>query len=295
MQFGMMLPNIGPLATGPDALDSLLTIAQHAESIGVDSLWVADHVVIPTSIDSWYPYSADGTFPADSAQGMLDPLTTLGYLAGVTTNVRLGTWVLVLPHRNPVLTAKMFATLDVLSRGRMIMGAGVGWLESEIELLGAPFKQRGALSNEYLAAIRELWTSSDPEFSGEFCSFSGHRCEPMPVQTPLPIWIGGHSAAAMRRVVEFGDGWLASANDFDTFQRSVTNLQQAADAAERDIKTIDITITPNSVFTVDTFVAEMNRYVELGYESFLAPVPLWTDNLKSALEIMDEFAAKTGM
>ena len=295
MKFGMMLPNIGPLATGPDALDTLVRVAQHAESLGVDSLWVADHVVIPSSIESRYPYSADGQFPADPGQGMLDPLTTLGYLAAVTNNVRLGTWVLVLPHRNPVVTAKMFATLDVLSRGRMIMGAGVGWLESEIELLGAPFKRRGAMSNEYLAAMRELWTSEDPQFTGEFCNFSGHRCEPRPVQKPLPVWIGGHAALAMRRVVEFGDGWLASANDFETFQRSLANLREAADAAGRDMETIEITITPNSVFTVDTFVAEMNRYVDLGYESFLAPVPLWTDNIDSALQIMDEFAEKTGM
>lgn len=295
MQFGMMLPNLGPIATGPDALDSLVTIAQHAEDLGVDSLWVADHVVMPTSIDSWYPYSADGQFPADPAQGLLDPLTTLGYLAAVTTNVRLGTWVLVLPHRNPIVTAKMYATLDVLSKGRMIMGAGIGWLEQEIELLGAPYNRRGVLSNEYLAAMKELWTSADPEFEGEFCSFSGFKCEPKPVQESLPIWIGGHSPRAMARVVEFGDGWLASANDFETFEHSLANLQKAADAAGRSMDTIDITITPNSFFTVDTFVAEMNRYVDLGYESFLAPVPLWTDNLKSALEIMDEFAAKTGM
>lgn len=188
MKFGMLLPNLGPLATGPGALDGLLAIAQKAEAVGFDSLWVADHVVIPTDIKSRYPYNTTGEFPADPSQGMLEPLSTLGYLAGITSRVRLGTWVLVLPHRNPILTAKMFATLDVLSRGRMMLGAGIGWMEEEISLLGAPFKRRSALSDEYLRAMRELWTNPDPHFAGEFCNFSGIKCEPKPVQQPLPVW-----------------------------------------------------------------------------------------------------------
>ena len=295
MKFGMLLPNIGPLATGDDALDTLQTIAQRGEVLGFDSLWVADHVVIPTSIGSPYPYSADGQFPVDPRHGMLDPLATLGYLAGVTSRVRLGTWVLVLAHRNPIVTAKMFATLDVLSRGRMMMGAGIGWLEEEIELLGAPFHRRGALSDEYLAACRELWTNPDPVFEGEFCNFNGFKCEPKPVQERLPIWVGGHSARAMQRVATYGDGWLASANDYSAFLESRGHLERAAEACGRDMSDIEITITPNHVGTVDDFMTEMERYVDLGYDSFLAPVPLWTDNLGHALEIMDEFAEKTGL
>ena len=295
MKFGMLLPNLGPLATGPGALDALLAITQKAEALGFDSLWVADHVVIPTEIKSRYPYNDTGEFPANPEQGMFEPLSTLGFLAGVTSRVRLGTWVLVLPHRNPILTAKMFATLDVLSRGRMMLGAGIGWMEEEISLLGAPFKRRSALSDEYLRAMRELWTNSDPQFAGEFCHFSGIKCEPKPVQNPLPVWIGGHSARAMRRVAELGDGWVASARDYHTFQDSLGRLKEAADKAGRDMKSIQITVTPAYVGTVDTFIEEMKKYQDMGYDSFLAPIPLWTDNLRSALGIMEEFAEKTGM
>jgi probable F420-dependent oxidoreductase len=293
--FGVLLPNIGPLATGPEALSNFGRIAAHAEELGFDSLWVADHIVIPTAIHSIYPYSASGEFPADPEQGMLDPLVTLGYLAAVTKRPRLGTWVLVLPHRNPIVTAKMFATLDVLAEGRIIMGAGVGWLEEEIRLLGAPFDQRGKLADEYIRAFRELWTNPDPSFEGEYCSFEGFKCEPKPVQDRLPVWVGGHSARAMRRVAELGDGWLASANSVERFQQSYSDLEAAAEVVGRDVATIDITITPNHVFTVDTFLAEVDTYRSLGFESFLAPVPLWTDNLPSALSIMDDFATSAGM
>ncbi|MCS6926082.1 MAG: TIGR03619 family F420-dependent LLM class oxidoreductase, partial [Candidatus Binatia bacterium] len=218
MKFGMFLPSFGPLASGPAAVDTLLTIAQKAEDLGFDSLWVPDHIVIPTTIKSRYPYNDTGRFPISAATSFLEPLSVLGFLAGVTKRVRLGTWVLVLPHRNPIVTAKMLATLDVLSRGRMMLGAGIGWMEEEITLLGAPFHKRGALSDEYLRAMQELWTNPDPQFEGQFVRFRGIKCEPKPVQHPFPIWIGGHSARAMRRVVEFGQGWVAVPKSFAAFQ-----------------------------------------------------------------------------
>ena len=203
MKFGTILPHIGPLAAGPDALDSLLSVAQKTEALGFDSLWVGDHVVIPTSIKPRYPYNDTGEFPLPAEAALLEPLTVLGFLTGVTRRVRLGPSVLVLPHRNPIVTAKMFASLDVLSRGRIIFGAGIGWMEEEISLLGAPFKRRGALSDEYLRAMRELWTNPDPHFEGEFCRFSGIKCEPKPLQKPAADldWRAlGPGHAAYRRV-----------------------------------------------------------------------------------------------
>ena len=185
MKFAISLPCTGPLATGPAALDSLRIVAQKAEALGLESIWVPDHVVIPTTVNSRYPYNKSGKFPLPPEMGFLEPMTALGFLAGVTQRIRLGTSALVLPHRNPILTAKMIATLDVLSQGRIILGAGIGWMEEEISLLGAPFKRRGALSDEYLRAMRELWTNPDPQFEGEFCRFSGIKCEPKPVQKPL--------------------------------------------------------------------------------------------------------------
>ena len=295
MKFGTILPHIGPLAAGPDALDSLLSVAQQAEALGFDSLWVGDHVVLPTAIKPRYPYNDTGEFPLPAEAALLEPLTVLGFLTGVTRRVRLGPSVLVLPHRNPIVTAKMFASLDVLSRGRIIFGAGIGWMEEEISLLGAPFKRRGALSDEYLRAMRELWTNPDPHFEGEFCRFSGIKCEPKPLQNPLPIWIGGHSARAMRRIVEFGDGWIAVPKSLAVFQDGMALLREAADRGGRDLNAIEIMIGLLRTTSVDEFIEAMKPYQDLGYESFMVPLPFWGTDLQSVLGLMDDFADKVGM
>ena len=295
MKFGTILPHIGPLAAGPDALDSLLSVAQKTEALGFDSLWVGDHVVIPTSIKPRYPYNDTGEFPLPAEAALLEPLTVLGFLTGVTRRVRLGPSVLVLPHRNPIVTAKMFASLDVLSRGRIIFGAGIGWMEEEISLLGAPFKRRGALSDEYLRAMRELWTNPDPHFEGEFCRFSGIKCEPKPLQNPLPIWIGGHSARAMRRIVEFGDGWIAVPKSLAVFQDGMALLREAADRGGRDLNDIEIMIGLLRTTSVDEFIKAMKPYQDLGYDSFMVPLPFWGTDLQSVLGLMDDFADKVGM
>ena len=292
MKVGLLVPNLGPLATGPGSVDVVTTIALKAEELGYDALWVADHVVLPIHIKSRYPYNDTGEFPANPADGFLEPLSLLGYLAGATKRVRLGTWVLVLPHRNPIVTAKMFATLDVLSRGRMMLGAGIGWMEEEISLLGAPFNKRGRLSDEYLRAMRELWTNPDPQFEGEFCQFSDIKCEPKPVQNPLPVWIGGHSARAMRRVVEYGDGWVAVARSSDGFKEGMEMIRVAADKARRDMRSIQILVAPSYATSVDTFIEETKRYQDLGYDSFLAPLPLWSDKLEEGVGFMEDFAQK---
>lgn len=295
MKFGMLLPTVGPLAAGPAAFDSLATIAQRAEALGFDSLWVPDHVVFPTVINSRYPYNETGRIflPADTP--FLEPIAVLGFLAGITKRVRLGPWVLVLPHRNPVVTAKMFSTLDVLSKGRMILGAGIGWMEEEITLLGAPFNKRGALSDEYLRAIKELWTKPDPQIDGQYVKFSGIKFEPKPVQKPLPVWIGGHSPRAMRRVVEFGDGWLAVPKSYAAFQESHEALKAAAVRAGRDVKSIPVIVSPMYVDSVDTYAEEIKRYQALGYDSFFAAIGFWAGDLKGILEVMDAFARKMGM
>jgi len=295
MKFGMMMPTFGPMATGPGVLDAQLTIAQKAEDLGFDSLWVPDHVVIPTTITSRYPYNESGKFPVPPDTGLLEPIAMLGFLTGVTKRVRLGTWVLVLPHRNPIVTAKMFASLDVLSEGRIMLGAGIGWMEEEITLLGAPFKQRSALSDEYLRAMKELWTNPDPRFEGQFVRFGDIKCEPKPLQKPLPVWIGGHSSRAMRRVIELGDGWVAVPKSFTVFQETYETLKTAATKVGRDVKSIPIMVGPAYVASVDHFVEEMKKYTTLGYDSFFAPVAFWAADLSGALSVMEEFARKVKM
>ena len=295
MKVGVSLPITGPLATGPGALDTILAFAQRAEALGVDSLWLPDHIVIPTHIESRYPYNKSGKFPLPAEMAFLEPLTVMGYLAGITQRVRIGTAVLVLPHRNPIVLAKMFATLDVLSRGRMIVGAGIGWMEEEISLLGAPFKRRGALSDEYLRVMRELWTNPDPQFEGEFCRFSGIKCEPKPVQNPLPVWIGGHSARAMRRIAEFGDGWVAVPKSVTGFQETVEILKTETEKAGRDFASVEIMIGPGYAPTMDSFLDQIKRYQDLGYDFFMAPVPYWSKDREHVLDVLEDFAQKIGL
>jgi probable F420-dependent oxidoreductase len=203
MRYGFYLPTRGRTAA-PEALEALV---RRGEALGFHSVMIADHIVFPVSITSRYPYTVDGAFPGQG--DALEQLALMAFIAGKTTTLRLVTSVMILPYRNPVATAKALATIDVLSGGRVTVGVGVGWLREEFEALGAPdFDRRGAASDEYLRIFKLLWTESPASFAGEFYRFQGLRCLPLPVQKPHPpIWVGGHSRAALRRVARLGDGW----------------------------------------------------------------------------------------
>jgi len=192
MNFGVWIPNCRHLAT-PAIIRST---AVRAEALGYDSVWVSDHVVVPHAN------------VVNFGETIFDPLVTLGVLAGATSRVRLGTTVLIVPYRNAVVTAKMISSLDALSGGRVVFGIGAGWLPAESAMLGVPFAERGAMTDEYLQAMQELWTARAPSFSGTYTQFSGLTFEPKPVQKPHPpIWVGGHSRAALRRTAQFGAAW----------------------------------------------------------------------------------------
>jgi probable F420-dependent oxidoreductase len=203
MRYGFYLPTRGLTAT-PEALEVLLT---RGEGLGFASVMVADHVVFPVTIGSRYPYTVSGVFPGSG--DALEQLTLMAFVAGKTKGLRIVSSVMILPHRNPVVTAKMLATIDVLSNGRLTVGVGVGWMREEFRALATPdFDRRGAVSDEYLRIFKTLWTQSPSSFTGEFYRFDAIRFEPPPVQKPHPpIWIGGHSTAALRRVARYGDGW----------------------------------------------------------------------------------------
>lgn len=205
MHFGFALPGRGPLAT-PEALTKL---ALKADALRYSSLFVTDHVVIPTAYRSPYPYSTTGRFAGDWTNGYLEPLALMGVLAGLTSRVRLGTSVLVIPYRNPVVTAKMLATMDVMSGGRLILGAGVGWMGEEFEALQSPpFAERGKVTDEYLRLMRELWTKEPVAFTGAHYRLPSVSALPKPRQKGgIPIWIGGHTDAALRRTGELADAW----------------------------------------------------------------------------------------
>jgi len=203
MRYGFYLPTRGRTAT-PEALETLVT---RAEAFGLHSVMIADHIVFPGEMRSKYPYTLSGAFPGHG--DTLEQLTLMAFIAAKTARLRLVTSVMILPHRNPVLTAKMLATIDVLSKGRVTVGVGVGWLREEFEALQAPeFDRRGAVSDEYLQIFKILWTQDPATFAGEFYRFNHVHCLPQPVQKPHPpIWIGGHSRPALRRVAQYGDGW----------------------------------------------------------------------------------------
>ena len=203
MRFGFYLPTRGPTAE-PHAIEAMVA---HGEALGFSSVVVADHLVFPVAIHSKYPYTVSGAFPGQG--DALDQLSLMAFVAGKSRRLRLISSVMILPHRNPVVTAKMLATIDVLSGGRVTVGVGVGWLREEFQALGAPdFDRRGAVSDEYLRIFKTLWTQDPASFRGEFYRFEALRCLPHPTQKPYPpIWVGGHSKLALRRVARLGDGW----------------------------------------------------------------------------------------
>ena len=205
MDFGFVLPGRGSLATP----EILIKLARKADELRYSSIFVTDHVVIPSSQSAPYPYSPTGKFAGDLTSGYLEPLALMSYLAGETSRVRLGTSVLVIPYRNPVVTAKMLATLDVLSGGRVILGAGVGWFKEEFEALHAePFERRGAVTDEYLHLMRACWTREPVDWQGAFYGMDPVSAMPKPRQKGgIPIWVGGHTDAALRRAGELSDGW----------------------------------------------------------------------------------------
>ena len=192
MNFGVWIPNCRHLATP----DIIRRAAVRAEQLDYDSVWVSDHVVVPHAN------------VVNFGETIFDPLVTLAVIAGATSRVRLGTTVLIVPYRNAVVTAKMISSLDALSGGRFVFGIGAGWVAAESAALGVPFAERGPMTDEYLNAMQELWTKREPSFAGKYTQFNDIVFEPKPVQKPHPpIWVGGHSRAALRRTAQFGAAW----------------------------------------------------------------------------------------
>jgi len=249
MKYGFYLPNSGAGAE-PDALAD---IAKLGDRLGFYCMVMPDHILQPNQINSTYPYSLTGDILAAGQSGdgeWPEQITTLAYLAGVTERIKLVTSVMIIPYRNPILTAKMLSTLDMLSKGRLILGAGVGWMEEEFELLDAPpFAERGAVTNEYLQAFIELWTNDDPKFEGKYVNFSDITFLPKPVQKPYPpIWIGGQSKPAIRRAAHIGDCWHpvgaipAAPLEPEELAENLVLLHQYAEKAGRDPATIQVSV-----------------------------------------------------
>lgn len=236
MRFGFGLPNT------MDG-DELCRFAQKAEELGFESVWIGDHIVLPTQPTSQYPYTADGSFTRPHDAPFLETLTTLAYVAACTSRIRIGSTVVIVPYRNPILQAKMFASLDALSNGRAICGVGVGWLEKEFETLSVPYSERGPMTNEWLEIFANLWTEDEPSYSGKYYSYDGIHFSPKPVQQPrIPIWVGGHTRRALRRTAKYGDAWHPSRQTPEFVSRNLPYLRRQTEAEGRNPDDITISL-----------------------------------------------------
>jgi probable F420-dependent oxidoreductase len=238
MDWGIHLPHLGRQATRR----ALIDFAQHAEQLGFHSGWVSDHVAWPHDIASRYPYSDDGSFAPPPDMPWLDPLGTLFFVAACTERLRLGTTVLILGYRPPVLTAKAVASLDHLSEGRVVLGVGVGWMREEFEILGMPFDHRGKRADEQLALFRSFFTDAAPSFHGEFYDVPQVGFEPKPPARHVPIWVGGDSEAAYRRVATFGDGFHAAFQSLDDVRAGWGRVRELVAESGRDRADVRLSI-----------------------------------------------------
>jgi probable F420-dependent oxidoreductase len=238
MDWGIHLPHMGVQASR----DGLISFAQRAEELGYHSGWVSDHIAWPADIASKYPYTPDGSFPAPQNMPWIDPIGTMFFVAGCTERLRLGTTVLILPYRPPVLTAKALASLDVVSGGRLILGVGVGWMQEEFDVLGMPYDHRGKRSDEQLEVFHQLFTDPNPSFDGEFYNFPAVGFEPKPLQTPLPIWVGGNTEAAYRRTARFGAAFHAAFEPLEDVRAAWARIQELVKAEGRDPSSVQLSI-----------------------------------------------------
>lgn len=283
MKFGLAFAS----SVGTDA-DSALEICRCAEALGFDSVWGGEHVVRPTQIASPYPYTEDGQMPGETDTPIPDPIVWLAYVAAAAPRVRLGTCILILPQRNPVVLAKELATLDLLSGGRLELGIGVGWLKEEFEVLGIPWERRGARTDESIAAMRALWRGPHAEYHGEFVDFGPSTCSPRPVQERVPIIVGGDTPAAVRRAARLGDGYFPGTSDAAELAARIRELSQAARARGRDPEEIAVHAIFGSQMAEP--VAGAEQLAELGVSR--AMVPAFFFGGPGGLDRLAEFGEK---
>ena len=310
MEFGFGLPTRGPMATP----QNLARLAHQGEELGFAIISVSDHIIIPKAIASTYPYNESGTFAGSPTGECLEQLSLLSFLVGVTSSAKLLTSVMVLPHRPPVLTAKMLATIDVLSNGRLIVGCGVGWMREEFEAIGAPaYDERGTVGDEYIRAFKELWTSDNPTFEGKYCRFANVAFAPKPLQKPHPpIWTGGESPVALRRAGRLANAWypIGSNPRFpvvtpEQFADYATTVKHRALESGRDPSALSFAYSTNwytdqqaltlpngqrrpLTGTPQQIADDIKGYQEVGVRHMM--VNLQGDTLAQTLEHMQRFA-----
>jgi probable F420-dependent oxidoreductase len=259
-----MSMRIGYFAVGIGATvepQVLRAVAMAAERLGFATIWAPEHVVLLEEYASKYPYSS-GQFPGPANLPIADPFTTLAYVAACTTTIRLGTGICLVPEHNPLILAKTAATLDRLSGGRFILGAGVGWLAEEFTSLGVPFERRGTRTREYIEVMRKLWTEPRSSHAGEFVQFTGVVSYPKPAsEKSIPVWFGGESAAALRRVAEYGDGWLGFKVSPAEAAPKIRRIEELLRANGRRRSDVTLAVSP---YTEAITPDDLRRYRDAG-------------------------------
>lgn len=283
MKFGLI-----PVNVGARSAEHIVTLAQKAEQVGLESVWTFEHVIVPAVYDSKYPYSAEGKMGATPETPFVDPLIALAFAAAHTKTLRLGTGVNILPQANPLFLAKQAASLDFVSNGRFMLGVGTGWLREEYAALGAPFEHRGARFDDYITAMKKVWSGELVEHEGEFVRFHGFKSYPLPVQRPHPpVIIGGTARAAFRRVVKHGDGWFAPSAGIAQFEKQLAELHEVARELGRDPASIEIS-------AMWSFAAEgvdsIAKYRDLGVSRLI--VPLFALGARNPIEGIEQLGEK---
>ena len=291
MKIGVLLNNFGGFPETGRGARACLDLAQRAEALGFDSVWVTDHIVLPVERETPYPHNDSGVFPYTWDQEIYEPLALMAALATATQRVEIGVSVLVIPYRHPLLTAKMLATADQLSGGRIILGAGVGWLRDEFEALGLPsetFDRRGAVTMDALRAMQAAWTAEEGvSHAGEFVRFDAIGTRPLPTRKPHPpIWIGGQGDRALRRTVEIGQGYLAISSDPEALSRDTSRLRALCRDADRDPEDLDVGHIDGMILADEDFdseqatltgtpqriLGELERYANAGLTHLVAGI-----------------------
>ena len=298
MEYGFVLPKL-------ISNEKLLLFVKSVESLGFHSIWASDHVVLPIESTNLYPYTDDGSFTASPEDPQLDALILLSFLASHTENIKIGTSVLIAPYRNPILQAKMLASLDVLTGGRVICGLGVGWWKEEFAALQAPFEDRGLATDEYIQIFKTLWQDNEPEFNGETYQFSNIAFFPKP--NGIPIWIGGHTKRAIRRTVKYGDAWHPTRLTPEKIKEMKLYLDEQCQIHERNTEEItislkrtlhftDIGINTNSklrsqsalIDSTNKIIEDIKKCAEVGIKQLT--FDFQTNNLDECVNIMEHLA-----
>ena len=281
MHFGLI-----PVNVGVPNVDAMLALARKAEEIGLESVWTFEHAIVPVDYASRYPYSADGKMGVTPETNFVDPLIALSAVARETRKLRLGTGVNILPQTNPLYLAKQAASLDFVSGGRFLLGVGIGWLQEEFAALGVPFERRGARFDDYLAAMKKVWSGEVVEHSSDFLDWSGWKSHPTP--TSLPIVIGGSKGKAFERIAAAGDGWFAPTGAPEQLEPLLAKLADACGKHGRDPKTIEITS-----MWIPPIAGEdaVKRFEDIGVSRLL--VPLQALGQGNPIENLERFANET--